>query len=93
MALLVQTSRSEISNRAKLGPELGVERVGVLSAESGNFATFADGSCCVALSALVLALSAQIIQKVTINSALYLIQFVLLFLVLILLLMFQLLSA
>ena len=51
--------------------KLGVERVGVPSAESGNFATFAESSCCVALSTLLLALSAKIIQKVTINSALY----------------------
>ena len=50
---------------------LGVERVGVHSAESENFATFADRSCCVALSALVLALSAKTIQKVKINFAVY----------------------
>ena len=50
---------------------LGVERVGVPSAESGNFVTFAESSCCVALSTLLLALSAKILQKVTINSALY----------------------
>ena len=56
---------------------LGVERVGVPTAESGYFATFADSSCCVTLSALVLALSARIIQKITISSALY--QHVLLF--------------
>ena len=57
--------------------EVGVERVGVPTAESGYFATFADSSCCVTLSALVLALSARIIQKITISSALY--QHVLLF--------------
>ena len=50
---------------------LGVERVGVPTAERGNFATFADSSCCIALSALVLVLSAKIIQKVTINSSLF----------------------
>ena len=44
----------------------GVERVGIYSAESENVATFADSSCSVSLSALVLALSAKIIQKVTI---------------------------
>ena len=43
---------------------LGVERVGVPLAESSYFATFADSSCHYALSALVLALSAKIIQKV-----------------------------
>ena len=57
--------------------EVGVERVGVPSAESGNFATFAESSCCVTLSTLLLALSAKIIQKVTIKSASY--QLVLLF--------------
>ena len=51
--------------------KLGVERLGVPLAESGHFATFAESSCCVALSTLLLALSAKIIQKVTINSALY----------------------
>ena len=45
-------------------PSLGVERVGVPLAESSYFATFADSSCHYALSALVLALSAKIIQKV-----------------------------
>ena len=48
-------------------PAVGVERVGVLLAESSYFATFADRSCCVTLSASVLALSAKKIQKVTIN--------------------------
>ena len=43
---------------------LGVDRVGVPLAESSYFATFADSSCHYALSALVLALSAMIIQKV-----------------------------
>ena len=43
---------------------IGVERVGVPLAESSYFATFADSSCHYALSALVLALSAKIIQKV-----------------------------
>ena len=51
--------------------ELGVERVGVPLAESSYFATFADSSCCVALSASVLALSAKKIQKVTIKFALF----------------------
>ena len=46
------------------GMGLGVERVGVPLAESSYFATFADSSCHYALSALVLALSAKIIQKV-----------------------------
>ena len=46
------------------GLSLGVERVGVPLAESSYFATFADSSCHYALSALVLALSAKIIQKV-----------------------------
>ena len=46
------------------GFEVGVERVGVPLAESSYFATFADSSCHYALSALVLALSAKIIQKV-----------------------------
>ena len=50
---------------------LGVERVGVPLAESSYFATFADSSCCVALSASVLALSAKKIQKVTIKFALF----------------------
>ena len=50
---------------------LGVERVGVPLAESSYFATFADSSCHYALSALVLALSAKIIQKVNESSALY----------------------
>ena len=49
----------------------GVERVGVPLAESSYFATFADSSCHYALSALVLALSAKIIQKVNESSALY----------------------
>ena len=40
------------------GIKFGVERVGVPLAESGNCATFPDSDCCVALSALVLALSA-----------------------------------
>ena len=40
-------------------------------AESSYFATFADSSCCVALSASVLALSAKKIQKVTIKFALF----------------------
>ena len=44
--------------------KVGVERVGVPLAESSYFATFADSSCHYALSALVLALSAKIIQKV-----------------------------
>ena len=48
-----------------------VERVGVPLAESSYFATFADSSCHYALSALVLALSAKIIQKVNESSALY----------------------
>ena len=48
---------------------IGVERVEVPSTESSYFATFADSSCCVALSAFVLALSAKIIQKVTIKFA------------------------
>ena len=52
-------------------PWLGVERVGVPLAESSYFATFADSSCCVALSASVLALSAKKIQKVTIKFALF----------------------
>ena len=43
---------------------VGVERVGVPLAESSYFATFADSSCHYALSALVLALSVKIIQKV-----------------------------
>ena len=51
--------------------EVGVERVGVPLAESSYFATFADSSCCVALSASVLALSAKKIQKVTIKFALF----------------------
>ena len=50
---------------------LGVERVGVPLVESNYFATFADSSCCVALSASVLALSAKKIQKVTIKFALF----------------------
>ena len=50
--------------------ELRVERVGVPSAESGNFSTFTDSSCC-ALSALVLALSAHYIQKVQKYFALF----------------------
>ena len=50
---------------------VGVERVGVPLAESSYFATFADSSCHYALSALVLALSAKIIQKVNESSALY----------------------
>ena len=50
---------------------LGVERVGVRLAESSYFATFADSSCCVALSAFVLALSAKIIQKMTSKFALF----------------------
>ena len=50
---------------------IGVERVGVPLAESSYFATFADSSCCVALSASVLALSAKKIQKVTIKFALF----------------------
>ena len=50
---------------------VGVERVGVPLAESSYFATFADSSCCVALSASVLALSAKKIQKVTIKFALF----------------------
>ena len=50
---------------------VGVERVGVPSAESGNFATFAGSSCCVALSALELALSVHYIQKVQICFALF----------------------
>ncbi len=54
-----------------LAPSLGVERVGVPLAESSYFATFADSSCCVALSASVLALSAKKIQKVTIKFALF----------------------
>ena len=53
------------------GPPVGVERVGVPLAESSYFATFADSSCCVALSASVLALSAKKIQKVTIKFALF----------------------
>ena len=40
-------------------------------AESSYFAAFADSSCCVALSASVLALSAKKIQKVTIKFALF----------------------
>ena len=48
-----------------------VERVGVPLAESSYFATFADSSCCVALSASALALSAKKIQKVTIKFALF----------------------
>ena len=57
---------------ADRGPfKLGVERVGVPLAESSYFATFADSSCCVALSASVLALSAKKIQKVTIKFALF----------------------
>ena len=50
---------------------LGVERVGVPLAESSYFAFFADSSCCVALSASVLALSAKKVQKVTIKFALF----------------------
>ena len=50
---------------------LGVERVGVPLAESSYFATFAESSCCVALSASVHALSAKKIQKVTIKCALF----------------------
>ena len=50
---------------------LGVDRVGVPLAESSYFATFSDSSCCVALSASVLALSAKKIQKVTIKFALF----------------------
>ena len=53
------------------GSWVGVERVGVPLAESSYFATFADSSCCVALSASVLALSAKKIQKVTIKFALF----------------------
>ena len=53
------------------GVGLGVERVGVPLAESSYFTTFADSSCHYALSALVLALSAKIIQKVNESSALY----------------------
>ena len=49
------------------GGEVGVERVGVPLAESSYFATFADSSCCVALSAFCIALSAKKIQKVTIK--------------------------
>ena len=43
--------------------DVGVERVGVPLAESSYFATFADSSCCVALSASVLALSAKKYRK------------------------------
>ena len=50
---------------------VGVEREGVPLAESSYFATFADSSCCVTLSASVLALSAKKIQKVTIKFALF----------------------
>ena len=57
--------------RGSHGFSLGVERVGVPLAESSYFATFADSSCCVALSASVLALSAKKIQKVTIKFALF----------------------
>ena len=52
-------------------PNLGVERVGVPLTESSYFATFTDSSCCVALSASVLELSANKIQKVTIKFALH----------------------
>ena len=54
-----------------IASSVGVERVGVPLAESSYFATFADSSCHYALSALVLALSAKIIQKVNESSALY----------------------
>ena len=50
---------------------VGVEQVGVPLAESSYFATFAESSCCVALSASVLALLAKKIQKVTIKFALF----------------------
>ena len=55
----------------KSSPWLGVEQVGVPLAESSYFATFTDSSCCVTLSASVLALSANKIQKVTIMFALF----------------------
>ena len=60
-----------LSTLVTLVDRLGVERVGVPLAESSYFATFADSSCCVALSASVLALSAKKIQKVTIKFALF----------------------
>ena len=59
------------TNDLKCALRLGVERVGVPLAESSYFATFTDSSCCVALSASVLELSANKIQKVTINFALF----------------------
>ena len=49
----------------------GVERVRLPFAESSYFASFADSSCCVALSASELALSAKTIQKVTITFVLF----------------------
>ena len=55
----------------KNGEILGVRRVGVPSAKSGNFAIFADSSCCVALSALELALSVHYIQKMQTGFALF----------------------
>ena len=58
-------------NCSLMFPVVGVERVGAPLAESSYFATFADSSCCVTLSASVLALSAKKIQKVTIKFALF----------------------
>ena len=66
-----RVSMSAMVRVSALDPWLGVERVGVPLAESSYFATFADSSCCVALSASVLALSAKKIQKVTIKFALF----------------------
>ena len=49
----------------------GKGKVGVPSAESGNFATFGDRVCCVTLPALELALSVHYIQKVQTCFALF----------------------
>ena len=66
------TSYSSFRTRTQISRyRVGVDRVGVPLAESSYFATFADSSCCVALSASVLALSAKKIQKVTIKFALF----------------------
>ena len=69
VAILWRSLSNDISNIRPL--LIGVERVGVPLAESSYFATFADSSCCVALSASVLALLAKKIQKVTIMFALF----------------------